>query len=84
MNDYHVVGFVPIGSVEFSRLFVVDNELVVLYSSQNDESAYDEMRKYNLSDPTSPELTDKVRLTKTFPEPALPQYNKFLFFYFTN
>ena len=80
MNEYQVVGFVPIDSLEVGRIFVLDSELIVLYSSQNDASVYDRMRKYNLSNPVKPELTDEIRLTETLPEPLLSQYNKFLIF----
>lgn len=80
MNEYQIVGFVPIDSIELGRLFILENELALIYSSQNDASTYDELRKYDLSNPINPELNDEIKLSKTLPEPLLYQYNKFLIF----
>ncbi|TET60487.1 MAG: hypothetical protein E3J47_06795 [Candidatus Stahlbacteria bacterium] len=80
MNEYQVVGYVPIDSVRYGKLFISGNSLFVLYDTTYN-NYWTKMKEYDLSNPLEPILINTDDLEPINPHYYITHQDSFIFFH---
>lgn len=79
MSEYQVVGYIPIDSVKYGKLFISGNSLFALYDTTYN-NYWTKMREYDLSDSLEPTLINTDDLEPINPHYYITHQDSFVFF----
>lgn len=80
MSEYQVVGYVPIDSVKYGKLFISGNSLFVLYDTTYN-NYWTKMKEYDLSNPLEPILLNTDDLDPINHYYYITYQDSFIFFH---
>ncbi len=80
MSEYQVVGYVPIDSVKYGKLFISGNSLFVLYDTTYN-NRWTKMKEYDLSNPLEPILINTDDLEPINHYYYITYQDSFIFFH---